>query len=449
MTVIVLASAGALVVVLLTVFWNRLWRIPAPDEALIVTGLRIRRAHGDLSGADFKIVTGHGVLTLPGVHVARKIYLDSAQTPLEVDCVTTQAIPVKIRGVVLFKVGDDHASIASAARRFLGRQDEIGQQVHDVFAGHLRAIVGKMTVEEMIRNREKLAQLTRSESSTEMEKLGLIVDSLQIHEIHDFEEYISKVSRPFSAAAERVAIESEQESAVHQAEAKRNASIADVAARQKVVEEQTRLATLEAVQVEEMLLSKVRRPADANAYEVVTRAEAAAKAARLKADAEAYQRRVLGEAEAHAVRVNGLAEAEVIRARGEALASNREAVIGQQLAENWPDIVRAGAEAFGGVDNLVVLNGASGLSEMLANILSQGAAALSTVRSVLGEPADSESELVQGTTDVASGGEDAEPGTEAGDPMPHPGEISDVTRDHRDALWASMIKGRAPTKKRP
>lgn len=152
-------------------------------------------------------------------------------------------------------------------------------------------------------------------------------------------------------------------------------------------------------------MSKVRRPADANAYEVVAQAEAAAKAARLRADADAYQRRVLGEADAHAIRVNGLAEAEIIHARGEALASNREAVIGQQLAKNWSDIVRAGAEAFGGVDNMVVLNGASGLSDMLTNVLSQGAVALSMIRSLLGESARGGEGITENT--------DAEPKREA------------------------------------
>src|SRR5260370_29916287 len=72
-------------------------------------------------------------------------------------------------------------------------------RVHNVFAGHLRAIVGNMTVEEMIRDREKLTQLTRESSGTEMEKLGLIVASLQIQEIDDPSGYIQNLGRPHTA----------------------------------------------------------------------------------------------------------------------------------------------------------------------------------------------------------------------------------------------------------
>src|SRR5207249_6291686 len=137
------------------------------------------------------------------------------------DCVTHQGIPHGIRGVVIFKVGDDFTSIANSARRFLDQQNQMDQRVHNVFAGHLRAIVGNMTVEEMIRDREKLTALTRQSSGIEMEKLGLIVDSLQIQEIDDPTGYITNLARPHAAAvasqariaqadADRAATESEQ-----------------------------------------------------------------------------------------------------------------------------------------------------------------------------------------------------------------------------------------------
>src|SRR5207244_12739647 len=117
----------------------------------------------------------------------------------DIVCVTHQGMPLGIRGVVLFKVGDDYVSIANSARRFLDQQDQMDHRVHNVFAGHLRAIVGNMTVEEMIRDREKLTQLTRESSGTEMEKLGLIVDSLPIQEIEDPTGYITNQGRPHAA----------------------------------------------------------------------------------------------------------------------------------------------------------------------------------------------------------------------------------------------------------
>src|SRR6185369_358320 len=102
-------------------------------------------------------------------------------------------------------------------RRFLDQQDKMEMRVHNVFTGHLRAIVGNMTIEEMIRDREKLTQLTRESSGTEMEKLGLIVDSLQIQELDDPTGYITNLGRPHAAAVESLA-------RIAQAEADENAT---------------------------------------------------------------------------------------------------------------------------------------------------------------------------------------------------------------------------------
>src|SRR5439155_22074375 len=135
----------------------------------------------------------------------RRLSLELREAELAIDCVTHQGIPMGIQGVVIFKVGDDFASIANAARRFLDQQDQMEARVHHVFTGHLRAIVGNMTVEEMIRDREKLTQLTRESSGVEMEKLGLIVDSLQIQEIDDPTGYIKNLAMPHAAAVQREA----------------------------------------------------------------------------------------------------------------------------------------------------------------------------------------------------------------------------------------------------
>jgi flotillin len=95
-----------------------------------------------------------------------------------------------------------------------------------------------------------------------------------------------------------------------------------------------------------------------------------------------------------------MAEAEAIKARADALAENQDAVIGQQLAEKWPAIVEAAAKPFGAVDQMIVLNGAQGLSEALAAALSQGVAGLQLARNLLsggnGAPANGEQPGDQG-----------------------------------------------------
>ena len=99
--------------------------------------------------------------------------------------------------------------------------------------------------------------------------------------------------------------------------------------------------------------------------------------------AEADATKARGMAEGEAVRAKGMAEAEAIKARADALAKNQDAVIGQQLAEQWPAIVEAAAKPFGAIDQLIVLNGAEGVSETLAQALSQGVTGLKMARTLL------------------------------------------------------------------
>jgi flotillin len=455
----VVAGAAVLALIVIVGIFKLMWRVAEPNEALIISGSK-HRTEGLGEGMGFRIVTGRGTLVLPGVQAVRKLSLDLNETELHVDCVTHQGIPLKVRGVVIFKVGDDFVSIANAARRFLDQQKLMSERVHNVFAGHLRSIVGGLTVEDMIRDREKLTGQTRAACGTEMEKLGLIVDSLQIHEIEDPTGYIQNLAAPHAAAvqrdsriaqaeANRLATEAEQQSFARMAEATRDSEIlqagyqaerdkaaakarqagpfADAAARQEVVVQETRVAELEAHRREQQLQADVRKPADAKAYEKRTLAEAerdarisaaqakaketelaaAAEATRVKTaagaeaeatktrgaataaatratgEAEAAAAKARGLAEAEATKAQGLAEAEAIKARATALAENQEAVVAQQLAEKWPEIVQAGASAFGNVDNMVLLNGADGMADVFAKALTMGGTGLGLARQLL------------------------------------------------------------------
>src|SRR5207249_11350355 len=217
------------------------------------------------------------------------------------------------------------------------------------------------------------------------------------------------------------------------AQANQAGPLSEATARQKVVVEETKVDEMEAQRAEQQLQVDVRKPADANAYQQVTLAraereshiaqaegrarevelqaaadanrvklQAGADAERVKLEAEANsaQGRMLGRAEADgtkarglaegdAVRAKGMAEAEAIKARAEALQDHQDAVIGQELAQKWPEIVEAAAKPFGNIDQLIVLNGAQGISDALAQALSQGVAGLQLARGLLsprGEP---------------------------------------------------------------
>src|SRR3989442_15171961 len=150
------------------------YRVAEPNEALIISGLRAHHGpEGDAAGLGFKIVFGKGGWVIPGLQNVRRLSLDIHESELDLDCVTTQGIQVGVKAVVIYKIADDFQSIANAARRFLDQEDQMDVKVHNVFGGHLRSIVGSMTVEDLIRNRDMLTQATRDSSANEMQKLGL------------------------------------------------------------------------------------------------------------------------------------------------------------------------------------------------------------------------------------------------------------------------------------
>src|SRR3954453_10399647 len=237
--------------------------------------------------------------------------------------------------------------------------------------------------------------------------------------------------------------------------------LAEAKAQQAVVEEQTHVAELQAQQKEQQLQVDVRKPADAEAYKQTTlataardarisQAEAEAQETRLKAQAQATQTklaaeaqaeaiklqaaaqadatRLNGQAEADAIRAKGLAEAEAVKARMEAEASgierraaamsqNQDAVIAQQIAERWPDIVSAAAKPFEHIGQFTVLNGAQGVTGALAEIIQQAGALTGMARESLlpavtatGNPSpNSNGQAAAAAKEAADSGHDAKP----------------------------------------
>ena len=447
--------AAAVVIAIIWMTTKLMWKVAEPNEALIISGLT-RGTLNTREGMDFKIVTGKGALVFPGLQTVRTLSLTLNETELKVSCVTSQGIQVIVEGVVIYKIGDAPPFIANAARRFLGQQPKMESQVYNVFEGHLRSIIGSMTMEEIIRERDKLGSQVRSASGVEMEKLGLVVDSLQIKDLQDPTSYIENIAKPHiaqvkmeariaEATRNREAAEKEAEaealiadaqslSAIRQSEAQANAErakahaaqagpLADATARQQVVVQETEVAKLEADREEQKLQTIVRKPADAKAYAKRTEAEgqksadisaaealarrteleaevnarrtelqananataaaAAAGATRVTGEAEAAATKARGDAAASAIKAKALAEADGIKARAEALGTNQDAVISQQLAESMPAIIAAAAEPFAHVGQFTVLNGGDGINRMIGGILSQVGDYLPALRSSL------------------------------------------------------------------
>src|SRR6201994_3603692 len=168
------------------------YRVPAPDEALLISGGGSGR-----TGTPFKVVTGHGAFVMPAFRKARYLTLSLQEAEVAEQCVTKQGITLNVRSVIAFKVGNDEESIVNAGQRFLSDQDQMSVLTGRIFAGHLRSIIGSLTVEGIVTQRQKLATEVLDGSKEEMAKIGLSVDALQIQSIDDGNlGYIAAMSAP-------------------------------------------------------------------------------------------------------------------------------------------------------------------------------------------------------------------------------------------------------------
>jgi uncharacterized membrane protein YqiK len=356
----------------------------------------------------------------------RVLSLSLRESEIVEEVITKQGLRLRVRAVAVFKVGDDPVSISNAARRFLAEQSQIEDLVGRIFAGHLRGIVGGLTVEEIIRDRDRVAQEIKDGCHTEMEKLGFVVDALAIQEVEDAVGYINNLAAPHSAAvasqariaaahADQEATQSEQEAAALKAqyirdtailqagysaevdEAKAQAAqagpLAEAQASQKVIEQRTALAQRQADLAAQRLEAEVRRPADAEAYKQRTLAEAARDTTKLNTDADVYRKLQLAtvdrdsnklSVEAEAIRRRQLAEADADAAKamadGNALAARSmadgESYRIRQLAQAESDSisVRAASLAAGNQE----LIASKQLVDSLPQIVAAAASAVST-----------------------------------------------------------------------
>jgi flotillin len=350
------------------------WHVPSPNQAMLISGSKNR---GD---SPFRIVVGHGAFALPVRNHVQFLTLAMQEAEVAEPCVTQQGITLQLRAVIAFKVGDDDESIANAGRRFLDDQNAMTELVGRIFAGHLRSIIGSMTVEDIIRERQKLASEVLDASKPEMARLGLVVDSFQIESMDDGQAgYIKALSQPHIAAvnqaaqiaqsrADQAAAQVRQESDRAQAQYQQQTSVAkaqyqaqidqaqqtadqagplaQAKAQQETLAEQAKVAEAQAELRRQQLVTEVIRPAEAEAEKVLTLARAQADATRLQA---------------------------------EATATGNGVVLERILVENMPEILSAAASELRNA-NVTVLNGAEGLGELVAGLATQATTILDIVR---------------------------------------------------------------------
>jgi len=371
----VLIAIGLVVVIflLISVFVGRYVKV-GPDEALIVSGRKKKLPNGQVVG--FRIVKGGATFVWPIREKAKTISLRIMPLDLNSSAYTSQGVQVNVDGVAQVKIDSTQEAIATAAEQFLSLKDEeIRRIATQTLEGHLRSIIGNLTVEEIMANRDAFAQKVQELAASDLANMGLKIISFTIREISDKNGYLESLGKAQIARVQRDAV-------IGQAEAKRDADIKSAEAMQagqtarflaetKVAEanrdkemkmdeyqaainEKKAEADLaydkkkymlqqevekEAMQVEivkkqkeielqeqevlrkaQELDATIKKPAEAEKYKTELNAEAEKVKKSMEAEAQAFAIKAEGAARAEAIKAAGLAEAEVIKAKGEAEA---------------------------------------------------------------------------------------------------------------------------------
>jgi len=353
----------------------------SPNSVAVLSGRKRKLPDGRVVG--YRMVKGGAALKFPLLEKVDYLSLNVMTIPLEIKrAYTVKGVPVSVKAVANVKIRGDDMSLQAAAERFLGMtHDQMQRVIFQTLEGHLRSILGTLTVEEINCDRQSFAQKLTSEAAADLEKMGLGVDVLTIQEISDEEGYLDALGKRRTAEVkrdgtigeaeatrdakikssaalqegERAKFDAEAEIAqaerdfqirqaqyraeveTQQARAKQAGPLSEAQARQAVVAEEvkverTRTQELISVQEQEVLRRQkeleatVIKPADAERQATIVRAEAAKQAAILEAEGRRAALIAMAEAEQEKLRKEGFGRAAAVEAEGKAEASRIEAV---------------------------------------------------------------------------------------------------------------------------
>jgi len=436
-----LASAGVVLGVLfaIVVFYaiaRMLYKKAGPDEALIVYGRKgvfghkVKDAQGVTEG--FRIVRGGGTFVWPAWEQYRVLSLRMMTLDIDLQHVyTSQGIPINVKAVAQVKIKGDVEHIRKAAEGFLGvPADQVRSTIQETVAGHLRGIIGTLTLEELYRDQKRFQEKVRDEAHFDLEGMGFEFKSFVFQAIQDSEGYLDSLGQPkiqealrdariATAQADRAA-KLEEETARQQKEQKRFGVDTEIADAEKAlslkrasIQKEVDVARAQAVKAGEMetkvqditiadkeverrkleLNATIREQADARKYETERiadaeqykverqaaadrkRREEAAQAVKAeglaKAEAESVMRRNIGLAEAEATQAKGAAEASARRLLAEALKLYNEAGLSIEALKVLPEIAAAISEPLSRAGATTIISNGNGHEGTGAAKLSQ------------------------------------------------------------------------------
>ena len=366
--VLIVLIAVVVLVVVMTATRNYI-KVP-PNKVAVFYGRKHTTPDGRAIG--FRLVTGGARFRWPIIEDVT--YMDLMVFPIDLDVKDVpnkDGVLVSVQGVANVKIRNDEQSLIAAAERFLGlAHDEIKEIAYKNLEGHLRSIVGRLTVEEIVRDRQKFNQEVLTEATADLAKIGLGVDVLTVQKIEDKEGYIQALGKKRTAEVKRDAQigeaaaareatissttalregkerENENLALVAQAEKERDVKkatyaaevqsqqarahqagpLADARARQEVVEQEvlvnlvrskkeTEVAEADAIKRERQLLAEVVKPADAERQRIILSAEAQKQKEILEAEGHKTAIIVVADAERQRRAMEGLGEAEAMKAK--------------------------------------------------------------------------------------------------------------------------------------
>jgi len=422
----VVIAVGAMLFVFFTfaIVWASRYTKVAPNQVLIISGRKRKIVDPDGTAREigFRVVKGGGRFVWPVVEKVDILSLElltiDVQTP---EVYTSKGVPVKVDGVAQVKVKGDDISIATAAEQFLSKSvDDIKNIAMQTLEGHLRAILGTMTVEEIYQNRDAFATRVQEVAAGDMANMGLSIVSFTIRDIRDTQGYLDALGKPRIAQVKRDATiaqaEADRDSQIRSAQAKQAGQEAQFLADTKIAEAQRdyqsnvaqyqaavnqkkaeadlaydlqKFKTGQLVKAEEVQVSivekqkqielqqqeilrrqreleaTVQKPADAERYRVETLANARKFQLETEAAGAASATKATGFAGADVAKATGIAEAEANKARGLAEAAVIEAQ-GKATAE----AMRVKAESFKQYNEAAVI-------EMIVRVLPEVAGKIS------------------------------------------------------------------------
>jgi flotillin len=360
-----------------------------PNQVMIISGRRhkVQDADGTVESTGFRIRKGGGAFIIPLLERVDVLLLEVITLDITTpEIYTKPGVPIVVDGVAQVKIKGDEASIRTAAEQFLGKTvDEIKQVALQTVEGHLRAIIGTLSVEEIYRNRDQFASSVQEVAVSDMANMGLQIVSFTLKDIRDSHGYLDALGRPRTAEVKRDAViaqaEADRDAAIRSAQARQAGEIAKFAAETQIAEaqrdfqmkkadydaavnlkraeadlaydiqknrtsqalkkEEVQIAIVEKEQQvivqereiqrrEKELEATVKRQADAERYRIET--EAAAQRAKYEQEAkgQAEAARQKGLAEADVIKATGTSEANVIALKG---AAEAEAML--KKADSW------------------------------------------------------------------------------------------------------------------